>query len=102
MIYFQTFIEVNSVLAQVEETVVGEMFGPYKTLESCVGTFPVKLKLTHCFFRGLDEETKRYFHLYIRTAVLRSFAVLNLRRFFCCVPALGRGEYGSAPRLIGS
>ena len=68
-IYFQTFIEASSVLAQVEETVVGEMFGPSKTLGGCVGAFPEKIKLTHCFFRGSDEGTKKYFCIHIQTLI---------------------------------
>jgi len=47
------------------------MFGPYKTLGSCFGAFPEKIKLTHCFFRCSDEGTKKYFcvHLYIWTLI---------------------------------
>jgi len=35
MIYFQTFMEASSALAQDEETVVTEMFEPHKTLGMC-------------------------------------------------------------------
>jgi len=44
-IYFQTFIEASSILAQIEETVAVEMFGPYKTLGS-ICTFPEKIMIS--------------------------------------------------------
>jgi len=43
-------------LAQVEETVVGEMKN--KTLEICVGAFLEKIKLTPCFFRNTKTKYK--------------------------------------------